>query len=79
MNTATYDDIVKNIKSLIANKGLKQVFVAKKTGLTPQELSYILNDKRKLLRVEHIKPIADALGVTPNDLFKKPQATEATE
>ncbi|MBR6398820.1 MAG: helix-turn-helix transcriptional regulator [Lachnospiraceae bacterium] len=61
--------VIENIRSIIAEKGLKQKAVAEKAGFTPQEFSNILNDRRKLIRVEHIAPIAVALGVEPNDLY----------
>lgn len=64
-----YDDIISNIKQIIEEKGLKQGFVAEKSGFTPQEFSNILNDRRKLLRVEHLWDIAMTLGVNVNDLY----------
>lgn len=63
-----YGIIVCRINSLIKEKGMKQCVVAERAGFTANELSQILN-KRKLLRVEHIEPIAKALGVEPNDLY----------
>lgn len=56
---------------IIAAKGLKQKAVAEKAGFSAQEFSNILNDRRKLIRVEHIVPIAMALGVEPNDLYRE--------
>lgn len=64
-----YEDIIANIKRIINEKGMKQGIVAERAGFTPQEFSNILNDRRKLLRVEHLGPIADALGVEINDLY----------
>ena len=69
MQVATYDDIISNIKNLITSKGLKQGVVAEWAGFTPQEFSNILNDRRKLLRVEHVPAIAKAIGVSINDLY----------
>lgn len=66
-----YADVIQNIKRIIDEKGMKQVVVAERAGLSPQQLSEILND-RKLLRVEHVVPIARALGVTINELYAKP-------
>ena len=65
----TYEDIVSTIKRIIAEKGMKQGVVAERAGFTQQEFSNILNERRKLLRVEHLKPIADAMGVEVNDLY----------
>ena len=64
-----YDDIISNIKRIIDEKGMKQGFVAEKAGFTKQEFSNILNDRRKLLRVEHLWDIAMTLGVSVNDLY----------
>ena len=48
---------------------MKQGFVAEKAGFTKQEFSNILNDRRKLLRVEHLWDIAMTLDVSVNDLY----------
>lgn len=66
----TYSNIITNIKKLIKNKGLKQSFVAKQVGFNSQSFSDILNG-RKLLRVEHLPELADALGVEIEDFFRK--------
>lgn len=71
LNMIEYADVIQNIKRIIDEKGMKQVVVAERAGLSPQQLSEILND-RKLLRVEHVVPIARALGVTINELYAKP-------
>ena len=68
----SYEDIIINIKRLISEKGMKQGAVAERSGFTPQEFSNLLNDRRKLLRVEHLLPIADALHVDVNALFHLP-------
>ena len=54
---------IDNIRRLIRTKGLKQTFVAEQAGLTDQQLTDILNNRR-LLRVEHWEPLARVLGVT---------------
>lgn len=66
----TYDDIIRNIKNVINEKGMKQCIAAERAGFTPQEFSNILNDRRKLLRAEYLPPIAFALGVDVNELLK---------
>lgn len=68
--TNTYDDVIENIKHIIDEKGMKQIVVAERAGFSSSEFSNILNERRKLLRVEHIEPIAKALGVEINELFK---------
>lgn len=64
-----YDDIVNNIKTIIEEKGMKQVVVANRAGFSPQDFSNMLNERRKLIRAEHLPLIADALGVDVNDLL----------
>ena len=59
---------IDNIRRLIRAKGLKQTFVAEQAGLTDQQLTDILNNRR-LLRVEHLEPLARALGVTVETLI----------
>lgn len=72
MRNEIYEMIIQNIKDLIESKGMKQGVVAERAGFTPQDFSNILNERRKLLRVEHIIPIANALGVGASDLLKIP-------
>lgn len=62
--------IISNIKDLIASKGLKQKAIAEKSGFTPRSFSDLMNG-RKRLGAEHIPAIANALGVTPNDIFRQ--------
>ena len=64
-----YNAIIENIKRIIAEKGMKQSVVAKRAGFSPQEFSNILNERRKLLRVEHVLPISKALNVDANDIL----------
>ncbi|MDO5415275.1 MAG: helix-turn-helix transcriptional regulator [Bacillota bacterium] len=64
-----YEDIVNNIKSLIKRKGIKQGVIAVRAGFTPQDFSNMLNERRKLIRIEHLPIIADALEVDVNDLL----------
>ena len=54
---------IDNIRRLIRTKGLKQTFVAEQAGLKDQQLTDILSNRR-LLRVEHLEPLARVLGVT---------------
>lgn len=48
---------------------MKQKVIAERAGFTPQEFSNILNDRRKLLRVEHMPAIAAAMEVDVNELY----------
>lgn len=59
---------IDNIRRLIRSKGLKQTFVAEQAGFTDQQLTDILNNRR-LLRVEHLEPLARVLGVTIETLI----------
>lgn len=59
---------IDNIRRLIRTKGLKQTFVAEQAGLTDQQLTDILSNRR-LLRVEHLEPLARVLGVTIETLI----------
>ena len=59
---------IDNIRRLIRAKGLKQTFVAEQAGLTDQQLTDILNNRR-LLRVEHLEPLARTLGLTIETLI----------
>lgn len=52
----------------ITARGLKQAFIAKKAGLTEQQLSDIIN-KRRRMDANEMFSICLALDVTPNDLF----------
>lgn len=58
-----------NISRIIDEKGMKQGVVAERAGFTKQEFSNIMNERRKLLRIEHLYPIACAMGVDVNDLY----------
>ncbi len=53
---------------IIKEKGLKQCAIANKAGFSARELNDILCG-RKVFRADHVLPICNALGVTPNDLF----------
>lgn len=61
-------EVVSNIRKIMSEKGLKQKYVAKKSDLTEQQFSDILNE-RKSFTVDYILPICYALDVKPNDLF----------
>ena len=63
-----------NIKRIIADKGLKQIYIAEKAGYDRQVFNNMLNG-RKIITDADIPRIANALGVEPNDLFKLPEST----
>lgn len=66
-------EVITNIREIIAEKGLRQKFVAEKSGFTEQAFSQLLTQK-KTLKAEYIPKIANALGVTPNDLFRQSES-----
>ena len=70
MQDVTYEDVVRNIRKIMSKKGIKQGFVAEKAGFSDSDLSNMLNNRRKLIRIEHIPRIANALGVELSVLFK---------
>ncbi len=57
-----------NISRIIKESGVMHQRVAKQSGLTAQQLSYMLNG-RKIIKPCDILAISDALGVSVNDLF----------
>lgn len=70
MQNAEYEKVVTNIKNIIETKGMKQVVIANRAGFSPQDFSNMLNERRKLIRIEHIPRIANALGVCVDELYK---------
>lgn len=73
LRDVVYDDVVQNIKTIITEKGMKQTVVAERAGFSDSDFSNMLNERRKLIRIEHIPRIAKALGVELNDLFCIPE------
>jgi len=67
----SYDSLVaRNLNRIIAERGLKKYAVAKMAGIRPQQFSYLLNG-RKRFETYHIIKTAQALEVTPNELFSE--------
>lgn len=64
MNIVTH-----NIRRIMEEKGLKQKYVAERSGFTAQEFSNMMNG-RKSIHVGYVRNICAALDVTPNDLFE---------
>ena len=71
-----YETLIDNIKRIISEKGMKQGVVAERAGFSQSEFSNILYGRRKLLRAEHILPIAEALKVDVNALYNYPPRKE---
>lgn len=60
--------IGKRIKEYLVERGIKQVYVADKTGIPPQIISAMLNESRNIDAVEYYK-ICSALNIPMNFLF----------
>ncbi len=56
----------------VAEKGIKQVYIAQKTGLTPDTVSKMLNGNRRILADEFLL-ICNALNIDPN-IFRNKSA-----
>ncbi len=56
------------LRVIIAEKGLKNLYVAKKAGFTAQELSDMLNGRR-LIKACDIPKFAKALNVKLDDIY----------
>lgn len=62
-------DIIKTINRIIAERGLKKQSVAREIGITPQQFSDMLA-RRRIIKVEDISALCDALDISPNELFE---------
>lgn len=60
--------VANNTRAFLQNLGLKQKAVAKKAGYTENQFSALLCGRKKMCSEDVIK-IANALGITPNDLY----------
>ena len=60
--------VVTGIRLAMVARGMTQKSVAERSGFTEQQFSDMLNG-RKVIRAEHLPPIAKALNVDINDLF----------
>lgn len=60
--------VAKNTKRIIEHRGLKQKAIAERAGFSIQQFNALLNG-RKIIKDVDIIAIANALDVTPNDLF----------
>lgn len=61
--------IAENVKNIIKEKGYKQNAIASRIGMNEKSFNALLNG-RKIFDSKYVVPISEALGVTPNDLFK---------
>lgn len=61
--------VAQNTRRIIARQGVKNRAIAKRAGYSEQQFSAMLNSRR-IIKDCDVAAIANALGVTPNDLFK---------
>lgn len=61
--------IAENVKQIINTRGLKQYIVAEKAGYPMQTFNNMLNGRKVITDYDVVK-IANALNVTPNELFQ---------
>ena len=60
--------IAENVRKIIDRKGLKHRAVATKAGFSDKQFSAILT-RRRVIKDIDVAAIANALEVTPNELF----------
>lgn len=60
--------VAENILRIIVENGYKKQFIAKQSGLTTQEFSDMLNNRR-VIKVYDIPRIAKAMNVRVEELF----------
>ena len=60
--------VARNIERIIAEKGFLKKGVAKRAGITEQQLCDMLKG-RKVIKAEHVPSLSTALGVQPSELF----------
>lgn len=63
------EPVATGTRRIIAQKGLKNIYVAERAGFTPQELSDMLNGRR-LIKACDIPKLANALGVDAGDIYE---------
>lgn len=68
MKVRNNNDLIYNIKSRINEKGIKQKKVGEMIGLTEQQISDMLNGRRRIDPFD-VYNLSIALGCTPNDLY----------
>lgn len=65
------------IKSILKEKGMTNIAIADKVGITRPNMSNIVNGKTKP-SLETLDKIADALNVHISELFEQPQQNTIT-
>lgn len=57
--------INEHLSNYVNEKGIKQIYIAQKTGLSPDTISKLLNGSRRMLADEFLS-ICNALNIDPN-------------
>ena len=60
--------VAAGIRSIIQDKAYMQSEIARRAGFSSQQFSDMLHE-RKIIRADHVIPIAKALGVTVQDIY----------
>lgn len=60
--------VLANIREILHKQGRKQKYLGEQLGMTEKATSELLNGTR-VMRLDDLATIAEALDVTPNDLF----------
>ena len=63
-------EINKQLNEIAVSKGIKQIFIAEKTGLTADTVSKIFMGKRKIMADEFLT-ICAALELDPRNFIKR--------
>lgn len=56
----------KLLSKIVEQRGIKQIYISEKTGLSADVISKILRSERKMTAEEFLA-ICDALGINPNE------------
>lgn len=67
--------VQQRIYAMMEEKKMCQSRVARSAGIDPKLFNSMLRG-RKLIRLEDVTPICNALGCTPNDLFATTDETK---
>lgn len=63
------EPVATGTRRIIADKGFKNLYIAKKAGFTPQEFSDMINGRR-LIKVCDVSKLAYALEVEVGDIYE---------
>lgn len=67
---AANSPVAENVKRLLAEKGLRNNFVARSMGYSDSELSSMLNG-RKIIKAQDVHKFCKTLGVSASELFRE--------